>query len=157
MPKRKADKVIEYRISLQDKEREMIDSALGAYQMNRIATPIVNLMNDVSGMTVLLVLLASILGFTFSTAMLASNASVADVIDAFLTQREQAIASGVIGAAGVYGQIPGPFGHQISQLLIEILGLTLKNHESESKYPLLEATFSQQLHALGLWPHSRQT
>ncbi len=120
MPKRKADKVIEYRISLQDKEREMIDSALGAYQMNKIATPIVNLMNDVSGMTVLLILLASILGFTFSTAMLASNASVADVIDAFLTQKAQAEAAGVIGAAGVYGPIPAPISH----LLIQFLGLT---------------------------------
>jgi len=124
MAKRPPDKVIEYRISLQDYERDMFNSAIGAYQMNRILTPIVTLMNDVSGMTVLLTLLASILGFTFVTAMLASDASVADVIDAFLTQKAQAEAAGVIGLAGAYGQIPGPFGNQISQWLIQVLGLT---------------------------------
>jgi len=63
MTKRKPDKVIEYRISLQDKEREILESAIGAYQVNRIMTPIVTLMNDVTGMIVLLTLAAS-LGFT---------------------------------------------------------------------------------------------
>ena len=62
MTKRKPDQVIEYRISLQDKEREILESAIGAYQVNRIMTPIVTLMNDISGMAVFLTL-ASALGF----------------------------------------------------------------------------------------------
>jgi len=124
MAKRPPDKVIEYRISLQDYERDMFTSAIGAYQMNRIVTPIITLMNDVSGMTVLLTLLASILGFTFLTATLTSDSSVADVIDLFVTQKNQAEAAGVVGLAGAYGQIPGPFSAQISQWLIQALGLT---------------------------------
>tara|TARA_R110000824_G_scaffold350743_1_gene537684 strand:+ start:561 stop:1019 length:459 start_codon:yes stop_codon:yes gene_type:complete len=37
MAKRKPDQVIEYRHSLQDKEREMFDSVVGAYQVDKIS------------------------------------------------------------------------------------------------------------------------
>jgi len=50
MTKRKPDKVIEYRISLQDKLNEQVDSALAAYQINKVATPLVALLSDTSAM-----------------------------------------------------------------------------------------------------------
>jgi len=39
MSKRKPDQVIEFRISLQDREREMFDTLVAAQTFNRIATP----------------------------------------------------------------------------------------------------------------------
>ena len=120
MAKRPPDKVIEYRISLQDYERDMFSSAIGAYQMNRIATPIINLMNDVTGMVVFLTILAAVgvtgVTFTFLTAMLTSDSSMADIIDAFTTQREQAIAAGA--TVGVFG-----LGSPITAQILSMLGL----------------------------------
>jgi len=117
MTKRKPDKVIEYRFSLQDKEREILDQFVNAHTFNSITTPIVSLMNDVTGMIVFLSLVASVLGFTFLTGMLGSDPDMADVIDAFLTQREQAIAAGVV-LAGV-----GPLGPGWGLRLVQLLGL----------------------------------
>jgi len=53
MTKREPDQVIEYRISLQDKLNEQVDSALAAYQINKVATPLVALLGDVSAMLVI--------------------------------------------------------------------------------------------------------
>jgi len=121
MAKRSPDKVIEYRISLQDYERDMFSSAIGAYQMNRIMTPIVTLMNDVTGMIVFLTILAAVgvtgVTFTFLTAMLTSDASVADAIDQFVTQRDQAIAAGA--TVGIFG-----FGSPITAQILNLFGLT---------------------------------
>jgi len=50
MTKREPDQVIEYRISLQDKLNEQVDSAIAAYQINKIATPLVALLTDTSTM-----------------------------------------------------------------------------------------------------------
>jgi len=50
MTKREPDQVIEYRISLQDKLNEQVDSALAAYQVNKIGTPLVALLSDGSAM-----------------------------------------------------------------------------------------------------------
>jgi len=50
MTKREPDQVIEYRISLQDKLNEQVDSAITAYQINKVATPLVALLSDTSAM-----------------------------------------------------------------------------------------------------------
>ena len=50
MTKRKPDQVIEYRVSLQDKQSEQLDSMIAAYQVNKIATPLVALLSDSSAM-----------------------------------------------------------------------------------------------------------
>ena len=50
MTKRDPDQVIEYRISLQDKLNEQVDSAITAYQINKVATPLVALLSDTSAM-----------------------------------------------------------------------------------------------------------
>ena len=105
MAKKPSDQVFELRFSLQDYEREMFSSAIGAYQMNRIMTPIVTLMNDVTGMVVFLTIIAALgvtgVSFTFLTAMLVGDFSMADAIDQFTTQREQAIAAGA--TVGIFG------------------------------------------------------
>ena len=102
MTKRKPDKVIEYRISLQDKEREILESAIGAYQVNRIMTPIVTLMNDISGMAVFLTL-ASALGFAgvvFAFTVTTPTEDMHVLLTDFFLQRDQAaMASGVTIAA----------------------------------------------------------
>ena len=120
MAKRPPDKVIEYRISLQDYERDMFNSAIGAYQMNRIMTPIVNLMNDVTGMIVFLTIIAALgftgVAFTFLTAMFTADSSMADIIDAFTTQRQQAIAAGA--TVGVFG-----FGSPLTAQILTMFGL----------------------------------
>jgi len=50
MTKRKPDQVIEYRVSLQDKQSEQLDGLIAAYQVNKIATPLVALLTDTSTM-----------------------------------------------------------------------------------------------------------
>jgi hypothetical protein len=50
MTKRKPDSVTEFRISLQDKQSEQLDSMIAAYQINKVATPLVALLSDVSAM-----------------------------------------------------------------------------------------------------------
>ena len=59
MPKRKPDELIEYRISLQDKERELLDQVSTAYSVNKIATPLVNLLSDASAMSLVIIFLYS--------------------------------------------------------------------------------------------------
>ncbi len=53
MAKKKVDQVIEYRISLQDKQSEQLDSMIAAFQINKIATPLVALLSDVSAMAMI--------------------------------------------------------------------------------------------------------
>jgi len=50
MTKRKPDSVTEFRISLQDKQSEQLDSMIAAYQINKIGTPLVALLSDASAM-----------------------------------------------------------------------------------------------------------
>ena len=50
MPRAKANNVVIHRIELGGKERELAEGALAAFQFNRIATPVVAGMSDVSFM-----------------------------------------------------------------------------------------------------------
>jgi len=97
MAKRKPDKLIEYRFSLQDKERQMLDQFVAAHSFNSIVTPVVNLMNDVTGMITFFTLIAALgltgISFKFFPD---DNASLEGVVDSFFTQREQqAVAQGL--------------------------------------------------------------
>jgi len=78
-------------------------------------------MNDVTGMVVFLTIIAALgvtgVSFTFLTAMLVGDFSMADAIDAFTTQREQAIAAGA--TVGILG-LSNPLTAQI----LSIFGLT---------------------------------
>ena len=63
MTKRKPDQVVEYRISLQDKQSEQLESVIIAYQFNRILTPLVEILKDNTAMALIFTAIAGYLGF----------------------------------------------------------------------------------------------
>ena len=65
MPKPKPDQVIRHEIVLGRSERELISDGLLAYQVNRISTPLVALLSDVSAMCLIFGGLATYYGFKF--------------------------------------------------------------------------------------------
>lgn len=65
MPKPKPDQVIRHEIVLGRSERELISDGLLAYQVNKISTPLVALISDVSAMSLILGGLATYYGFKF--------------------------------------------------------------------------------------------
>lgn len=65
MPKPKPDQVIRHEIVFGRSERDLIEGALVAYQVNRIATPAVALISDVSAMAIVFSALGTYLGFKF--------------------------------------------------------------------------------------------
>jgi|19_taG_2_1085344.scaffolds.fasta_scaffold143493_2 hypothetical protein len=68
MPKPKPDQVIRHEIVLGRSERELIDSALVAYQVNKISTPLVALISDVSAMTFIFSVIGGYLGIKYVAA-----------------------------------------------------------------------------------------
>jgi len=113
MTKRDPETVNEIRISLQDKQSQQLDDIVTAYMIGNVLPSVVSLMKDVTGMIVLLTLLAAIIGFPYRPAAL----DVPGAIDEFLTQRQQAIAAGVLIAG------PGPLGPGWGLRLAQLLGL----------------------------------
>ena len=65
MPKPKPNQVIRHEIVLGRSERELISDGLLAYQVNRISTPLVALLSDVSAMGLIFGGLATYYGFKF--------------------------------------------------------------------------------------------
>ena len=112
MTKRKPDQVIEYRISLQDKQAEQLDSIVVGYQFNKIFTPIVSLMNDITGMAVFLELVAALglagVAFIFAKTEGGPYQDVSTMIADWLLQRDQsAAAAGItlVGRGPLWGTI----------------------------------------------------
>lgn len=79
LAKIRPDKTIVHRIELQQKERELLEGALLAYTVNRVATPTVALLSDVSGMIALGGILGAI-GIFIDMNGLNSESSMGDVI-----------------------------------------------------------------------------
>ena len=128
MPKRKPDQVIRHEIVFGRSERELIEGALVAYQINRIATPTVALLSDVSAMSIVLTALGTYLGFKYSIGSLAID-TTQDLINDFQNQYEAykltpeyqaAQTIGVGAAAGVASQLPG--GLPLSLLIRQLFG-----------------------------------
>ena len=128
MPKPKPDQVIRHEIVFGRSERELIEGALVAYQVNRIATPTVALLSDVSAMSIVLTALGTYLGFKYSIGSLAID-TVQELINDFQNQYEAykqtpeyqaAQAIGVGAAAGVASQLPG--GLPLSLLIRQLFG-----------------------------------
>ncbi len=110
MGKPKPDKTISYRIELQDKERELLSQLAFGYTFKNIATPIVDLMKDVSGMIVFASLLTYI-GIKVDLTGVTSNSTMATIVgridDAISLTRQHNLAS-----------VPGSFVNSfIDQLL----------------------------------------
>ena len=119
MTKRNPETVNEIRISLQDKQSQQLDDIVTAYMIGNVLPSVVSLMKDVTGMIVLLSILAGLIGFKFRPVGL----DVPDVIDEFLTQRQQAIAAGVVISGG-------PLGPGIGLRLAQLLGLLPEQDEN---------------------------
>ena len=124
MPQPKPDQVIRHEIVLGRSEREMIDGWIGSMQFKNIATPAVNLMNDVTGTLTFLSLIAALgltgVSFTF---LVSDELSVQGLIDAFVDQRDQAKAQS--GIDTVFGWQPEwTPGHKFGDMLSDLLGLT---------------------------------
>lgn len=89
MPRLPVDgtKVREIRVTMGSKERQLLESALGAFQFNRVATPIVAGMSDVSFMLVVAGLLSAI----FPQIVIPSGIETIDeIIDAIIRGLKQA-------------------------------------------------------------------
>ena len=128
MPKPKPDQVIRHEIVLGRSERELVEGALVAYQVNRIATPTVALLSDVSAMSIVLTALGTYLGFKYSIGSLAID-TTQDLINDFQNQYEAykqtpeyqaAQTIGIGAAAGVASQLPG--GLPLSLLIRQLFG-----------------------------------
>ena len=106
MPKPKPDNVIRHEIVLGRSERDMVEGWFSSMTFRNNPTPAVNLMNDVTG-TITFLTLVGTLGLTgVSFAFLASDdLSVAGVIDAFMTQRANAIEALGLSDEGLGGLI----------------------------------------------------
>ena len=93
MSKNKPKETIEYVIRMQDREREMLDSLIGAYQFNRVMEPIVKLMNDVTGMAVFLSIVAAtgLAGTTFVLKITTGGElTLEGLLESFWVQRMEA-------------------------------------------------------------------
>jgi len=117
MSKNKPKATYEVVIRLQDKERQLIGDAITAYQVRAVGDAIVKpgvaLLSDNTAMLAILTALASLLGFTF---LASEELSVGGLVDAFLTQREAAILSGLISIP-LGGPLGAAWGKRIADLL----------------------------------------
>jgi len=125
MPKPKPDQVIRHEIVLGRSERELVEGALVAYQVNRIATPTVALLSDASAMFLILTALATYLGFKFEVGSLIMD-STQDLFTAFLAQYDAyketpEYQATVIGGTAVAGAIP-VLGTPLQILIRQIFG-----------------------------------
>ena len=76
------NKVVEHRITFGTKERDMIEGALAAFQFNRVASPLVAGMSDVSFMVVL----GTLLGYIFPKIVIPTGAAgIEEVMEAIDT------------------------------------------------------------------------
>lgn len=103
LSKNKPKETIEFVIRLQDKERQLIEGAIAAYQINKVATPIADLAAGLfstrEGVAIFLSILAATIGFVYVD----QGGEIGDLFSSFMTQREQAIAEGVIGTTVAWG------------------------------------------------------
>tara|TARA_R110002153_G_scaffold62651_1_gene168493 strand:- start:151 stop:528 length:378 start_codon:yes stop_codon:yes gene_type:complete len=125
MPKPKPDQVIRHEIVLGRSERDLLDSALMAYGFNRVATPTVALLSDISAMSIVLTALGTYLGFKYSVGSLAID-TTQDLINDFQAQYDaykqtpEYQASVGVATAGISGIPIGGTG--ISAILRALLG-----------------------------------
>jgi len=105
MTKRKPDKVIEYRISLQDKERELLEHLVyvegTAKAFNQFTEPFVEIIKDISAMTLIFGAIAAYGGWTFIISPGIETAE--ELYSDFMTQLDNVNeARAVAGQAAAY-------------------------------------------------------
>jgi hypothetical protein len=93
MPKPKPDQVIRHEIVFGRSERELIEGALVAYQVNKVATPLVALISDVSAMTFIFSIIGGYLGIKYVVSPGLNE--VGEIYDDFRNQLDAARETGV--------------------------------------------------------------
>ena len=93
IPKPKPDQVIRHEIVFGRSERELIEGALVAYQVNKVATPLVALISDVSAMTFIFSIIGGYLGIKYVVSPGLNE--VGEIYDDFRNQLDAARAAGV--------------------------------------------------------------
>lgn len=89
MPKPKPDNIVRHEIILGRVERDLVETATMAYTVNRVATPLVALLSDVSAMTIILSLVATYLGFKYEVPSLIGG-EMAEILADFDAQYQAA-------------------------------------------------------------------
>lgn len=120
MPKPKPDQVIRHEIVLGRSERELIEGALVAYQVNKISTPLVALISDASAMG----LIFSIIGGYFGIKYVISPGltEVGEIYDDFRNQVDAAREAGAeIDISGIATD-PSTYTNALLQGLDVIFG-----------------------------------
>lgn len=92
MPKVKPDQVIRHEIVFGRSERDLIEGALVAYQVNKISTPLVALISDVSAMTLIFSIIGSYFGIKYVVSPGLSE--VGEIYNDFRNQVDAANAAG---------------------------------------------------------------
>lgn len=98
MPKSPADQVIIHRIEFQESEREIIRDLAMAYQINRVADPLVRLINDNTTMLLILSAAAAWIGFNYIPPKVEEGINL---VEDFREQLEHAVAEGTIIRASI--------------------------------------------------------
>ena len=99
MPKPKPDQVVRHEIVLGRSERELIEGALVAYQINKISTPAVALLSDASAMAIIFSVIGGYLGIKYVASPGLETAQ--QIYDDFMTQYEVAKVAGEIDVVGI--------------------------------------------------------
>ncbi len=127
MPKPKPDQVVRHEIVLGRSERELLEGALIAYQVNRVSTPLVALLSDISAMTIIFTAIGTYLGFKFEVFQ-NGYADMSSLLNDFMSQYNsfKQTAEGYTDTAatvgiGALGILPGGAGLQA--LANAILGI----------------------------------
>lgn len=92
MPRLPVDgkKVIEHRISFGTKERQLIESFANANTFNKVATPTVDLMKDVSGMVVFVAAFAALTGIVIDLSNVTNSDELVDKVkEAYSSWRQK--------------------------------------------------------------------
>ncbi len=124
MPKPKPDQVIRHEIVLSRPLQETVDGLVGSTQFRNIATPTVDLMKDVSGMAVLLSLVAALglTGIGFTLILSGQEETAEEVIQLFLNQSKVARAGrGAEALGSAAGSLASGIDSGISDFLDTIL------------------------------------
>jgi len=110
--------VREMRVTLGTKERELLESAIVAFQFNRVATPIVAGVSDVSFMVVVGTILTA---FFPQIVIPAGVEQIDEIIEAIIKGIQQAREDGYAGLD--YGVGPLDTPRSLVKLLFRLLGL----------------------------------
>jgi len=120
MPKPKPDQVIRHEIVLGRSERELIEGALVAYQVNKVATPLVALISDGTAMAFIFSIIGSYFGIKY--VLSPGLTEVNEIYEDFRNQLDAARAAGVeIDIVGI-GTDPSTYTNAFLEGLNAIFG-----------------------------------